>query len=189
MAAYTINVSEEKIVQLKEKLSQASFPDELEGSGHDLGAPLADVRRLTKAWETFDWKAQETKLNSLPNYHTPIKADGFPELDIHFIHQRSDSPDAIPLLFCHGWPGSYIEVTKMLALLKSSSNGVSFHVVAPSLPNFGWSEGPKQRGFGLSVVDLLEACSTVKLTLRRVTGSSMLKSTIASCNSWGTTSM
>ncbi|KAK4902032.1 hypothetical protein LTR27_000933 [Elasticomyces elasticus] len=163
MATYTINVPDEKLAQLREKLSQASFPDQLEGSGHDLGAPLSDVQRLTKAWETLDWKAQETKLNSLPNYHTPIKADGFPELDIHFIHQRSDSPDAIPLLFCHGWPGSYIEVTKMLALLKSSSNGVSFHVVAPSLPNFGWSEGPKQRGFGLSVVALVELCRSSML--------------------------
>ena len=78
-----------------------------------------------------------------------MKVDGFPALDIHYLHQPSDSPDAIPLLFCHGWPGSYVEVTKMLAALGQSSNGVSFHVVAPSLPNYGWSEGVKQTGFGL----------------------------------------
>lgn len=52
-------------------------------------------------------------------------------------------------MFIHGWPGSYIEVTKMLSALKQSNNGVSFHVVAPSLPNFGWSEGVKKKGFGL----------------------------------------
>ncbi|TKA74698.1 hypothetical protein B0A55_05093 [Friedmanniomyces simplex] len=150
MATYTIDVSGDKIAALNQKLSQATFPDEVEGAGHEYGVPLAEVRRLTKYWETtFDWKATEAKLNALPNFHKPIKVDGFPELDIHYLHQPSDSPDAIPLLFCHGWPGSYIEVTKMLGSLKHSTNGVAFHVVAPSLPNFGWSEGPKQKGFGL----------------------------------------
>ncbi|KAK1808580.1 hypothetical protein LTR12_017051, partial [Friedmanniomyces endolithicus] len=122
----------------------------LEGAGNDYGAPLAEVKRLTEYWKTsYDWKAAEAKLNALPNFHKSIKVDGFPALDIHYLHQPSDSPDAIPLLFCHGWPGSFVEVTKMLELLKSSVNGVSFHVVAPSLPNFAWSEGPKQKGFGL----------------------------------------
>lgn len=112
--------------------------------------PLDDIKRLAKYWQTgFDWRAQEAKLNELPNFHKPIKPDGFPELDIHYVHQKSSSSDAIPLLFIHGWPGSYIEVTKLLPALHQSTNGVSFHVVAPSLPNFGWSEGPKLKGFGL----------------------------------------
>lgn len=103
-----------------------------------------------KHWqEGFDWRAQEARLNALPNFHKKVEVNGFAALDIHYLHQPSDSPDAIPLLFCHGWPGSYLEVTKMLAALKQSSNGVSFHVVAPSLPNFGWSEGTKKTGFGL----------------------------------------
>ncbi|KAK1094377.1 hypothetical protein LTR48_000475 [Friedmanniomyces endolithicus] len=150
MAAYTINIPDDKIAALKQKLSQATFPDELEGTGNEYGAPLAEVKRLTEYWKTsYDWKAAEAKLNALPNFRKSIKVDGFPALDIHYLHQPSDSPDAIPLLFCHGWPGSYIEVTKMLESLKQSIDGVSFHVVAPSLPNFAWSEGPKQRGFGL----------------------------------------
>ena len=123
---------------------------QLDSSGWDYGAPLADVKRLAQYWETsFDWRAQEAKLNELPNYHQQIKADGFLKLDIHYLHQPSRSPDAIPLLFIHGWPGSYIEVTKILPALQQSTNGVSFHVVAPSLPNFGWSEGVKEKGFGL----------------------------------------
>ncbi|KAK0841435.1 hypothetical protein LTS02_016838 [Friedmanniomyces endolithicus] len=150
MASYAINVPDDKIAALKQKLSQATFPDELEGAANDYGAPLAEVKRLTEYWKTsYDWKAAEAKLNALPNFHKPIKVDGFPALDIHYLHQPSDSPDAIPLLFCHGWPGSYVEVTKMLGSLKQSVNGVSFHVVAPSTPNFAWSEGPKQRAFGL----------------------------------------
>ncbi|KAK0289372.1 hypothetical protein LTR35_002569 [Friedmanniomyces endolithicus] len=150
MAAYTINIPDDRIAALKQKLSHATFPDELEGTGNEYGAPLAEVKRLTEYWKTsYDWKAAEAKLNALPNFHKSIKVDGFPALDIHYLHQPSDSPDAIPLLFCHGWPGSYIEVTKMLESLKQSIDGVSFHVVAPSLPNFAWSEGPKQRAFGL----------------------------------------
>ena len=112
--------------------------------------PLDDIKRLAKYWETgFDWRAQEARLNSLPNFHKSIKPDGFPEIDVHYLHQESSSPDAIPLLFIHGWPGSYLEVTKMLPALQQKTNGVSFHVVAPSLPNFGWSEGVQLKGFGL----------------------------------------
>jgi len=108
------------------------------------------VKRLAKYWtDGFDWAKAEARLNELPNYHQAIGVDGFPSLDIHYLHQPSSSPDAIPLLFCHGWPGSYIECEKMLTALKQSNNGVSFHVVAPSLPNFAWSEGVKGKGFGL----------------------------------------
>ncbi|GAB7361114.1 hypothetical protein MBLNU230_g1151t1 [Neophaeotheca triangularis] len=151
MAAYEIAVPESKLQALREKLQVATFPDELDGAAWDYGAPLKDVKRLAEYWKDgFDWRAHEAKLNELPNYHQPVKVDGFDELDIHYIHQPSDSSDAIPLLFAHGWPGSYLEVTKMLAALKQSNNGVAFHVVAPSLPNFGWSEGPKKTGFNLA---------------------------------------
>ncbi|KAK5120924.1 hypothetical protein LTR85_005708 [Meristemomyces frigidus] len=150
MASYQISVPGEKVAALEKKLSQATFPDELEGAAWDYGAPLSEVKRLTTFWkDSFNWREQEAKLNALPNFHQSITVDGFPELDIHYVHQPSESLDAIPLLFCHGWPGSYLEVAKMLAALKESGNGVSFHVVAPSLPNFAWSEGPKKTGFGL----------------------------------------
>ena len=54
---------------------------------------------------------------------------------MHFIHQKSDVKGAIPLLFVHGWPGSVLEVTKMLPLLKGGDGKPAFHVVAPSLPS------------------------------------------------------
>lgn len=150
MASYTIKVPDSKLEELQSKLSVATFPDELSGAAWDYGAPLADIKRLASHWQTtFDWRAQESKLNQLPQYHRSIKVDNFEALDIHYIHQPSPSPDAIPLLFVHGWPGSYIEVLKILPALHQSANGVSFHVVAPSLPNFGWSQGPMRTGFGL----------------------------------------
>ena len=69
MSIYRINVPEEKLVTLKIKLGQAEFPDELDGAAWNYGAPLAEVKRLTKAWQNdFDWRAQEAKLNQLPNF-------------------------------------------------------------------------------------------------------------------------
>jgi pimeloyl-ACP methyl ester carboxylesterase len=150
MAAYEIHVPDSQLSQLQQKLENATFPDELSGASWDYGAPLSEIKRLAAHWTTtYDWRAQETKLNTLPQYHRSIKADNFEALDIHYIHQTSPAPNAIPLLFVHGWPGSYLEVLKILPALQLEMNGVAFHVVAPSLPNFGWSEGPKRRGFAL----------------------------------------
>jgi pimeloyl-ACP methyl ester carboxylesterase len=70
---------------------------------------------------------------------TKISVDGFDPVDMHFLHQKSDISGAIPLLFVHGWPGSFLEVTKMLPLLKGGDGKPAFHVVAPSLPNYVFS--------------------------------------------------
>ena len=103
MEPYNISVPEEKLASLAQKLSSATFPDELDDAGWDYGAPLADIKRLVKYWqEEFDWGAQEKELNFLPNYHTDIHVDGFETLDIHFVYQESEVEGAIPLLFSHG---------------------------------------------------------------------------------------
>lgn len=49
-------------------------------------------------------------------------------------------------------PGSFIEVTKLLPKLKGEDGRPAFHVVAPSLPNFGFSSGVNLRGFGLAQI-------------------------------------
>ncbi|KAI9794258.1 MAG: hypothetical protein M1816_006184 [Peltula sp. TS41687] len=165
---YEIGVPEKSLDLLKKKLSLASsFPDELEEAGWDLGAPLADVKRLTAYWDDgFDWRMQEKRLNDeLPQYTTDVTVDGFGSLEIHLVHQRSDIKGAIPLLFVHGWPGSFLEVSKIISLLTKPEDGTSpaFNVVAPSLPNFGFSEGPKKRGFGIK--QYAEVCHKVMIQL------------------------
>jgi len=100
---YKISIPQEKIDNLKTKLALAEFPDELSESEWDLGVPLADIKRLTKAWSQWDWRQAEERLNrELPQFHTSIAVDGFDELDIHFVWQKSEVKNAIPLLFCHG---------------------------------------------------------------------------------------
>lgn len=100
---FQISVPQSKIDTLKTKLSLATFPDELSNAEWDLGVPLADMKRLTKAWESWDWRQAEERLNrTLPQYQTQIKVDGFAALDIHFVWQQSEAKHAIPLLFVHG---------------------------------------------------------------------------------------
>ena len=99
---FAIDIPQGKIDKLKQKLSLAEFPDELEDAGWELGCPLAELQRLTLAWAKWDWREAETRLNQYAHFHTAIEVDGFGSLDIHFVHQKSEVDGAIPLLFVHG---------------------------------------------------------------------------------------
>ncbi|KAF9017015.1 alpha/beta-hydrolase [Hymenopellis radicata] len=150
---FKISVSDDKIDLLRRKLDLCVFPDELEDSGTSYGAPLADMRRLVDYWKTgFDWRAQEAALNAeLPQFTRDIEVAGFETLNIHYVHQTSKAVDAIPLLFVHGWPGSFLEVRKILPLLTAvSPEHPSFHVVAMSLPGYGFSQAPSKKGFRIA---------------------------------------
>ncbi|KAE8377281.1 putative epoxide hydrolase [Aspergillus bertholletiae] len=148
---FSINIPTDQINDLKVRLASARLPDEPDEAGWDLGTPVNEVRRLVNYWrDNFDWRVAEARLNQLPHFTTQIQVDGFDPLRIHFMHLTSSIPGAIPLLYVHGWPGSFLEGTKIIQTL--SGDGVAdpaFHVVGISLPNFGFSEGPRKRGFGL----------------------------------------
>lgn len=100
---YRVSISEAAIATLKSKLEIADFPDELDEAAWDYGAPLADIKRLAQHWrERFDWQAFVDELNEQPHFEVGIPIDGFGELDVHFLHQKSSANRAIPLLFVHG---------------------------------------------------------------------------------------
>ncbi|KAG2019346.1 hypothetical protein GB937_005260 [Aspergillus fischeri] len=150
---FKIAVSDAQLQQIHQKLEQATFPDELDGAGWDMGVPVAEIRRLVTVWrEQFDWRAQEQKLNEqLKQFTVRVAVARFGELDVHVVHHRSGNPRAVPLLFIHGWPGSFLEATKLIPLLTiDDGNGPAFDVIAPSLPNFGFSQGIQKKGFGLA---------------------------------------
>ncbi|KAK7023085.1 Alpha/Beta hydrolase protein [Favolaschia claudopus] len=151
-STFKISVSDDEINELRQKLRLTRFPDELDDAGWDYGAPLAHIRRLVDRWQNeYDWKAHEAQINAeLPQFTRPISVEGHGTLTIHYVHQKSTVPDAIPLLFVHGWPGNFLEIRKILPLLvQSSPEFPSFHVVALGLPGYGWSEAPKKKGFRL----------------------------------------
>ncbi|KAJ7726495.1 Alpha/Beta hydrolase protein [Mycena metata] len=150
---FKISVPSSLIDTLQQKLALTTLPDELEGAGWDYGVPLADVKRLVARWrEGYAWRDHEAQLNAeLLQFTRPISVDGHGTLSIHYVHQRSEVVGAIPLLFVHGWPGSFLEARKILPLLsKKSADGPSFHVVALSLPGYGFSEAPSKKGFGVT---------------------------------------
>ncbi|KAF9476545.1 alpha/beta-hydrolase [Pholiota conissans] len=147
---FKITISDDAISNLREKLALTVFPDELNEAGWDYGVPLSDMRRLIARWKDgYDWRTHEAQLNAeLPQYTRDIEIDSFGALNIHYVHQKSKVGDAIPLLFVHGWPGSFIEVRKILPLLvEGSKDSPAFHVVAFSLPGYAFSEAPKKKGF------------------------------------------
>ena len=162
---YSIDVPQEKLDSVQKKLALTTLPDELDHSGWEYGAPLRDIKRLLKRWQDgYNWRDHEATLNQFPQFTTDIEPEGFESLNIHFIHQKSDAKNAIPLLFVHGWPGHIQEVTKILPLLvKGGKESPAFDVVAPSLPNYGFSEGVSKKGFGIQ--KYAEVCHKLMLKL------------------------
>ncbi|KAF2865468.1 Alpha/Beta hydrolase protein [Massariosphaeria phaeospora] len=149
---FTIAVPDARLQRLKQKLALSDFPNEpTDVQPWSLGTPLADLKRLAAYWENqFDWRAAEAKLNQFPQFTASIAVDGFDTYDVHCIHQKSKVENAIPLLFIHGWPGSFIEVTRMLPeLVQGAGDAPAFHVVAPSLIDFGFSSASGKSGFGI----------------------------------------
>jgi len=81
---FKVQVPDAVLSDLKQRLAQTRFPDELSGTGWNYGTDLAYLRQLTAYWrDRYDWRAQERRLNELPQFKTRI--DG---LDIHFVHWR-----------------------------------------------------------------------------------------------------
>jgi len=145
---FQIHVPDAVLADLKERLARTRFPSEIDGSGWDYGTNLAYLKELVGYWRTkFDWRAQERRLNQMPQFKTTI--DG---VELHFVHQRSNRPGATPLVFIHGWPGSFFEVTKIIGpLTDPTAHGGrpedAFDVVAISLPGYGFSGKPTQPGY------------------------------------------
>ena len=146
---FTIDVPDSVLADLRERLARARMPDEPEGVGWQLGMNQAYLRQLVDYWrDEFDWRAQERRLNRLEQFKTTI--DG---LDIHFVHRRSAEPDAFPLILTHGWPGTFAEFDKVIEPLTDPvAHGGraedAFHVVVPSIPGYGFSDRPRQLGYG-----------------------------------------
>src|SRR5215510_12036961 len=146
---FAIHVPDDVLKDLKARLARTRFPDELDGAGWDYGMNLGYLKGLVIYWrDRFDWRAQERRLNQLNQFKTRL--DG---LDIHFIHQRSNNPNALPLLLLNGWPGTIDEFSKVIGPLTDpvSYGGRaedSFDVVIPSMPGFGFSDKPRERGYG-----------------------------------------
>jgi pimeloyl-ACP methyl ester carboxylesterase len=150
---FNIDVPESKLDDLRRRIVATQWPEKEPVADASQGVQLATMQALARYWSTdYDWRKVEARLTALPQYITEI--DG---LDIHFIHVRSKHKNALPLIVTHGWPGSIIELLKIIdPLTNPTAHGGSasdaFDLVIPSLPGFGFSGKPTTTGWDPSRV-------------------------------------
>jgi pimeloyl-ACP methyl ester carboxylesterase len=152
---FRIHVDDSVLEDLGERLTRTRFPDQLEDAGWDYGIPMDYLRGLVDYWRhAYDWRAEEARLNEFAHFRTTIDGQA-----IHFIHARSAHADALPLLITHGWPGSIVEFLDVIPRLTDpEAHGGravdAFHVIAPSLPGYAYSEPTRARGWDVQRIAL-----------------------------------
>ncbi|HEY2484310.1 MAG TPA: epoxide hydrolase [Candidatus Binataceae bacterium] len=150
---FSIKIRDEVLADLKARLDQTRFPDEVPDTAWEYGTNLAYLRELVDYWRTrYDWRKHEKHLNSLRHFRTEIT-----DLDLHFIHEEGRGPNPKPLLLIHGWPGSVYEFMEIIPMLTDpAAHGGeasdSFTVVAPSLPGYGFSGHAKARAMNIQAI-------------------------------------
>lgn len=143
---FKVQVPESVLADLKHRLAETRWPDQLPGTTWEYGADIRKVRELARYWQNgYDWRAQEARINRFHQFTTVIDGQ-----TIHFIHERSPRPDAIPLMLIHGWPGSFLEFLAVIEPLThpKDRDAPAFDVVIPSLPGFGFSGPTTSQGWG-----------------------------------------
>ena len=147
---FRVAVPDADLDELQFRLRRTRWPDAQPDAGWDYGIPLDYVQEVCGYWaERYDWRRLEQTLNGFEQFRTTI--DG---LGVHFLHVRSPHPDAFPLVITHGWPGSVVEFLDVIGpLTDPTAHGGdaadAFHVICPSLPGYGFSDRPTERGWGV----------------------------------------
>jgi pimeloyl-ACP methyl ester carboxylesterase len=145
---FHVDVPEEDLVDLRHRVAETRWPDPETVPDQSQGVQLNRLQDLVQYWGTqYDWRKAEARLNGLPQFLTNIEG-----LDVHFIHVRSPHPDSLPLIITHGWPGSILEMLRVIGPLSDPpAHGGrvedAFDVVVPSMPGYGFSQRPRSTGW------------------------------------------
>lgn len=175
---FTYRASQAALDDLKQRLARTRWPEREPVTDWSQGVPLTKLRELVDYWlRGYDWRRCERALARIPQFETEV--DG---LTLHFIHAQSRHSDALPVVMTHGWPGSIIEFMEIVApLTDPTAHGSraedAFHFVAPSLPGFGFSGKPTERGWTVERVARAWATLMARLGYRRY---------VAQGGDWGT---
>ena len=141
---FKVSVDESKIDDLYKRIDLTRWPDEVNDEIWTLGTKKSFLKDAVQYWRNdFDWKIHEKQINDFGSYKFKTKDD----LEIHFIHSKSNSKSSIPILITHGWPGSVQEFFKIIPLLNKDRDGLSFDVICPSMPGYGFSDKPSEKGY------------------------------------------
>ena len=147
---FRIDIPQAHLDDLRERLARTRWPTQLSGTGWESGVPLGYLKDLAAYWATgYDWRAHEARLNQYPQFTTTIDGQ-----TVHFLHVRSAERAALPLIITHGWPGSVVEFLNIIGPLTDPARhggdpADAFHVIAPSLPGFGFSTPLSRPGWGI----------------------------------------
>lgn len=140
MDPFVIDISQDRLDDLRERLDRTLWPDAVDGAGWSYGVPPEAVRELAAYWrDGYSWRAHEARLNELPQYTTVIDGQR-----VYFAHVRSARPGALPLLLTHGWPSSFADFARVAGPLSRD-----FHLVIPSIPNVAFSGPARSAGWGV----------------------------------------
>ena len=160
---FKCHISQDAIDDLKFRISQTRWPDEINGSNWQYGADLSYTKELADYWlNTFDWRKVENEVNQHPNYIVEI--DG---VKIHFLHIKGTGKISVPLIITHGWPGSFLEMTKLIPLLTTNPE-FSFDLIIPSIIGFGFSQKINISGCNLWFIADLWAKLITELGYKKV---------------------
>lgn len=141
---FQIHVPQPVLVDLRERIKKTRWPDEQTGSAWTFGTSLSHMKELAEYWhDKFDWRKTESTINQYPNFVAEIQ--GF---KIHFLHIRGEGKGSRPLMLLHGWPGSFLEMMKLIPLL-SNNVEMPFDLVVPSLLGYGFSQKVTTPGCGV----------------------------------------
>jgi len=162
---FEVKVAGDVLNDLRMRLLNTRYFDSLPESNFEYGFNAGYMREVAKYWhEKFDWKAQQAKLNQYPQFTTVIEGIG-----VHFVHVKPPQNTAkkvTPLLMIHGWPGSFWEFYKIIPMLTGPGAGqsdVTFELIIPSIPGYGFSEAPHRRGF-----DVIDAARIFNKLMKRL---------------------
>ncbi len=144
---FKVRIEQKILDDLRARLESTRWPDEIEASGWTYGASLSYMKELTNYWlHDFNWRKTEDEINKYGNYIARI--DGY---DIHFLHIKGKGVKSVPIIITHSWPGSFLEMMKMIPLL-TENNEISFDVVIPSMLGFGFSQKVNHPGCNVSLM-------------------------------------
>jgi pimeloyl-ACP methyl ester carboxylesterase len=151
---FTVHLGDDVLADLRARIHNTRWPDQVPGIGWRQGTELEYLRRLLAYWaDEFDWRARERELNA---YHHYVAADG---VRVHFVHEKARTGSGVPLILTHGWPSCFVELLPLVPLLTDPAahgiDGPAFDVVIPSLPGYGFSERPARTGVNYRVVAAL----------------------------------
>jgi len=140
---WTVPVDDAAVDDLLARLRHTQWPDEINDDSWGWGVAAGYLRELVNAWIAFDWSGRVRELNNVAHHLADIDGQR-----IHFIHLPSQGPARVPLLLLHGWPGSFVEMLSLAPHLRDAAQarGLSFDLVIPSLPGFGFSSRPNRPG-------------------------------------------